>query len=92
MPSTDYKRETYQGASDGLTQAMEFALVPAILGGLGYGIDRLLGIVPVITIIMVVVALVGLFVRMKYRYDEKMMIADAQGVWSNQIASPGLPE
>ena len=82
VPSSYDKRDTYRGASDGLTNAFEFALVPAILGGVGYAFDRLFGIVPVLTIVMVVVSLVGLFVRMKYRYDDKMATHDQGAVWS----------
>jgi F0F1-type ATP synthase assembly protein I len=57
------KRGLYNGFGDGLAQAFEFAVTPAIFGAIGYVIDRVLGIVPVFTIILSLFCLIGIFVK-----------------------------
>lgn len=75
------RRRAYAAASDGQNQAFEFAIIPAVFGLVGYGLDRLLGIVPVLTIVMAVVAFIGLGVRAWYIYDDKMRGLEAGGNW-----------
>lgn len=82
------RRELYNGFGDGLARAFEIAITPAIFGALGYGIDRWLGLVPWFTIILLVFALVGMFLRMWYEYDNTMKAHDAASAWGDGGGTP----
>ena len=82
VPTPDYKRESYNGFGEGLARAFEFAVTPAIFGAIGYFIDGRIGIRPVLTIVFVVFALVGMFVRMWFGYDQEMKGHEAKGAWN----------
>ncbi len=82
MDQRDWKRDSYNGFGNGLAKAFEFAMVPLIFGAAGYGLDRLIGIVPVLTTIFAVVALVGLFVKSYYTYAHQMELAQVGSPWS----------
>ena len=72
------RRETNKGLGDGLALAFELAVTPTIFGIIGYALDRWLGIVPVLTIVLGLFAVVGMFVRMWYGYDLQMRDQEAQ--------------
>ena len=74
--------ELYNGAGEGLSRAFELALTPAIVGGLGYLLDRWLGLLPVFTIIFFLVGMAGVVARMYYGYDLKMKEHEAAGPWA----------
>jgi ATP synthase protein I len=59
-------------SDDNLGRGMEFALVTLLFLGAGYGLDRLFGTKPVFMIVLVLLALVGLFARMWFDYGQKM--------------------
>lgn len=86
----DALQETYNGFGDGLTLAFEIALVPTILGLIGYGIDRLLGTVPIFTIVLAVLGVIGLSTRLFYDYDARMKEHEAEGPWAKSTA-PARP-
>jgi len=75
-------RQLYNGAGDGLHRAMEMAIVPALFGAFGYGLDRWLGLLPVLTIAFVVLAVIGLGARMFYVYDARMRQHEAESPWA----------
>jgi F0F1-type ATP synthase assembly protein I len=77
----DDRRETYQGFSESMAKGFEFAVIPVIFGAIGYGLDRWLGTTPVFILVLVIVALVGLFARMWYGYDHAMRVHEAEGPW-----------
>ena len=79
-------RHSYRQADDGWTRAMELALTPVAAGGVGYLIDRLLGTVPVMTIVLVVMAVAATFVKMYYAYDAQMKAHDAESPWGRARA------
>lgn len=81
-PGAGPQQELYHGAGEGMSRAFELALTPAILGGVGYLLDRWLGLLPVFTILFFLVAMVGLMARMYYAYDAKMKDHDSAGPWS----------
>ena len=85
----NWKRDSYNGFGNGLAKAFEIAMVPAILGAAGYGLDRLLGIVPVLTIVFSVFALVGMFLRSYYTYTYQMARQEAESVWAKGQAPTG---
>ncbi len=74
--------ELYNGAGEGLSRAFELALTPAIIGGLGYLLDRWLGLLPILTIVFFLVAMAGLVARMYYGYDAKMKEHEAASPWA----------
>jgi F0F1-type ATP synthase assembly protein I len=73
--------ELYNGAGEGLSRAFELALTPAIIAGLGYLLDRWLGLMPVFTILFFLVGMGGVIARMYYAYDAKMKQHDAASPW-----------
>ena len=77
----NHKRDLYNGFGDGLALAFEFAVTPAIFGALGYLLDRVIGSVPVFTIIFVLLCVVGMFVKIWYTYDASMRAHEARAPW-----------
>lgn len=82
-PGAGKNQELYNGAGEGMSRAFELALTPAIIGGLGYLLDRWLGLVPVLTIVFFLLAMAGLMARMYYAYDARMQEHDAAGAWAH---------
>lgn len=82
----DDTRNFFQQEDDAWSRAIELALTPVVAGGIGYLLDRLIGTVPVFTIIFLVVAVAGTFVKMYYAYDTKMKAHDAQSPWGRAAA------
>jgi F0F1-type ATP synthase assembly protein I len=78
--------ELYNGAGEGLSRAFELALTPAIIGGFGYLLDRWLGLLPVLTIVFFLIAMVGLIARMWYGYDAAMKEHESTGPWAATTA------
>ena len=76
------QRELFNGFGDGLALAFQIALTPAIFGGLGYLIDRHFDRTPLFTIAFFAFAMIGLFISMWARYEQKMKDEDAKQVWS----------
>ena len=74
--------ELYNGAGEGLSRAFELALTPAIIGGVGFLLDRWLGLTPIFTIIFFLVAMGGLMARMYYGYDAQMKEHEARSPWA----------
>ncbi len=83
--------ELYNGAGEGMSRAFELALTPAIIGGLGYLLDRWLGLVPVLTIVFFLVAMVALVVRLWCAYDAEMRLHESSGPWATPAPSPPTP-
>lgn len=77
--------ELYRGFGNSTSRAFELALSPMALAGLGYLLDRWLGIVPVLTIAFFLVAMVGLTATMWYGYTAKMKVHDQDGPWATQV-------
>jgi len=84
--------ELYNGAGEGMARAFELALTPAIIGGFGYLLDRWLGLLPVLTIVFFLVAMVGLVARLWYAYDAEMKLHENAGPWAEAgVASVAEP-
>jgi F0F1-type ATP synthase assembly protein I len=79
--------ELYNGAGEGMSRAFELALTPAIIGGIGYLLDRWLGLLPVLTIVFFLVAMAGLVARMYYSYDAQMKDHEAASPWARKDQS-----
>ena len=76
------------GFGDGLARAFELAVTPAIFGLIGYGLDRWLGIVPVLTIVLSMVALVVKGYVMIVEYDQSMRRLEADKPWARKGGQP----
>jgi len=50
-------RDVQNGFGDGLAKAFELVLTPALFGLAGFGLDRWLGLTPLLTIVLTVWAL-----------------------------------
>jgi F0F1-type ATP synthase assembly protein I len=64
--------------SGSVTQGIDNALAVALLFGVGYFLDRWLGTSPWLMIVFTVLAGIGVFAKMKYRYDEQMAQHEAE--------------
>jgi F0F1-type ATP synthase assembly protein I len=82
------RRELYNGFGNALSLGIEFALGPVIFGGLGWLLDRALGLAPILTVILSLVGVVATFLRMWFRYDAEMKVKEAEGIWNKHKVSP----
>lgn len=82
------QREMYRGFGDGFTRAFELALTPAVFAGFGYLLDKWIGILPVLTIVLFLMAIAGQFVKMYYAYDARMKVHEAAGPWASREPAP----
>ncbi len=82
------RRETYNGFGEALARAFEFAVTPMIFGLGGYGLDRLFGTLPIFTIVLIVLALVGMFVKLWFAYDTEMKVQESRGPWGRSAVKP----
>ena len=66
-------------AADGkVGKGIDVALVTLAFLGIGYALDRWLDTKPVFMVILVVLALIGEFLRFWYDYDARMKVLEAQ--------------
>jgi hypothetical protein len=75
------KRELYNGFGDSLARAFEFVATPTLFGLGGHLLDGRLGTTPLLTVILVVFAMAGTFVRMYFEYETAMREHEAQAPW-----------
>lgn len=78
------RRDTYNGFGEGLSRAFEIAVTPAIFFMFGYALDRYIGTVPIFSIVLLLAAFIGMFIRLWYAYDAKMNELESSGPWSNR--------
>ena len=76
------KGELYRGFGDSYTRAFELAVTPTIFGAMGYGLDNWLGIVPVLTLVFALAAVIGLMARTWYGYTARMQALEQAGPWA----------
>ena len=67
-----------KGTDDRLGKSIDVALVTLVFLGVGYLLDRWLGTKPIFMIALVVLALIGEFVRFYYDYDARMKVLEAE--------------
>ena len=84
--STNDKRAMNQGFGDGMSRAFELVATPMVFGAIGYGIDRLVGTTPVLTIVLAAFGVIGTFVRAWYGYDAEMRAIESRGRWVRRDA------
>ena len=74
----------YRGMGDGLTRAFEIAMIPALFGLAGYGLDRLVGTGWVFAAIFAIVALFGVVMRIWYAYQAQMAAIAETAPWTEK--------
>ena len=72
----------YRTMSDGFSRSVELAVTPVIFGAAGFGIDHWRGTLPVFTIILALLALVGLLLRTWYGYVYRMEQLESAQPWA----------
>ena len=77
-PAVERGSVVERGSDDTLGRGMDLALTVLVFLAIGYVLDRWLGLFPLFTITLVVLASVGAGVRMKYVYDATMERHEAQ--------------
>lgn len=77
-------------SDDTLGRGMDVALTLLAFLGIGALIDSWLGIFPVFTIILVLFAAIGTFVRMKFVYDAAMERHEAARLAGRQAPSTSI--
>jgi len=84
------RQELYQGFGDTMVRGIEFAVTLVVFSGVGYIIDRVLGLVPVFTIALFVFAVMGLAVRSYYAYEAKMQVIDSASPWARKTGGSSV--
>lgn len=64
--------------NDNLGRGIDMALVTLVFLGVGFVLDHVLGTRPLFIIALVMLALIGQFVRMWYEYEATMKTLEAQ--------------
>lgn len=72
------RSEPSNNYGDGMSIAFELVGTPAIVGVLGFGLDRWLGTTPVFTVVLTLVALATVAGLTIWRYNGEMRRADAE--------------
>jgi F0F1-type ATP synthase assembly protein I len=77
-PSRPGSARTTSHTDDKIGKGIDMALVTLVFLGVGYALDRWLDTKPWFMIALVVLALVGEFVRFWYDYDARMKVLEAK--------------
>jgi F0F1-type ATP synthase assembly protein I len=75
-------RQTWKGFDDAFARGIELVATPLLFGLGGWYLDRWAGTRPLFTLILFVVAVVGMAARMYYAYTAAMEEHDRAGVWA----------
>lgn len=90
QPEGEAKQALYRGFGDALSQAFELTLTPMIFGFFGVLLDRAAGTGHLFAVSFVVLALIGIFVRMWCAYEVRMREIEANSPWA-PVARRDLP-
>jgi F0F1-type ATP synthase assembly protein I len=83
------RRETYNGASDALSRAVEITVTPMIFGFLGYRLDLWVGSAPAFTVVLSTFCLGYLSWKLCVGYAAEMQAHEAQLFGSGGRNGPG---
>ena len=72
------KQQPRVNTEDSVGLGIEAAVIIALFLGIGYVLDRIFGTTPIFMIVMTVLGAVGLFTKLKYRYDDRMDELEAE--------------
>jgi F0F1-type ATP synthase assembly protein I len=76
-----------RGTDDKIGKGIDVALVTLTFLGIGYALDRWLGTKPLFMCVLVILALIGEFLRFWYDYDARMKVLEAQRASGARSAS-----
>jgi F0F1-type ATP synthase assembly protein I len=76
------RQATYNGFGDALALAVEIVVTPLVFAFLGWLIDRAAGTGPVFAVALGLFGVVGLAVRLYYRYREDMAREEEGKPWT----------
>jgi hypothetical protein len=88
VDAIEERRRLYNGAGETFSRAVEFVATPAIFGFAGHLIDGRTGTAPLFTLVLGVLAVVGMLVRFFLDYTRAMEAEDAKGAWRVQRVGP----
>jgi F0F1-type ATP synthase assembly protein I len=71
-------KQTRVNTEDSLGLGIEAAVILALFLGVGYVLDRIFGTMPIFMIVFVLLGAIGLFAKLKYRYDDRMDELESQ--------------
>jgi hypothetical protein len=72
------KKTTRVDTQDAMGHGMDAVFMLVLFLGAGYGLDQVFGTMPLFMIAMTVLGSVGLFLKFKYRYNDRMDELEAQ--------------
>ena len=78
LPMDHPPKQSRVNTEDSLGLGIEVAIILALFFGIGFGLDRLFATTPVFMIVLTILGAVGLFVKFKYRYDDRMAEHEAE--------------
>jgi hypothetical protein len=76
------RRELYNGFGDAMVRGIEYVGTPFLFAFMGFGLDRWLGVTPLLTIAMTLFAVSGTAVRAYYSYSAAMAKHEAERPWA----------
>ena len=88
MDERKARKDLYNGFGETLARGIEIAVSPFLVAGIGYGIDRLTGLLPAFTIVFAVLGVLGTALHTFYTYDARMRLEESDGPWARRAAKP----
>jgi F0F1-type ATP synthase assembly protein I len=82
------RQELYNGFGDTFTRGMEMVLTPILLAGMGYLLDWIFGLVPVLTVVFAIVGVIGVAMKEYYTYAAAMQAHEDNAPWAKRKATP----
>ena len=79
-----HPRQTWKGFDDAFARGIELVATPLLFGLGGWYLDRWAGTRPLFTLILFVVAVVGMAARMYYAYAAAMEEHDRSAPWARR--------
>ena len=76
------RRQTWTGFGDALARGIELVVTPLLFGLGGWYLDRWAGTRPLFTLVLFLLAIVGMGTRMYYAYMTAMQEHDRAGAWA----------
>lgn len=76
------RRDLYNGFGDTLSRAVEFVAAPGLFAYAGHLLDTRFGTGDLLTVVLAVFALAGVFVRAYFAYEVAMRQHEAERPWA----------
>jgi F0F1-type ATP synthase assembly protein I len=82
------RRQTWDGFGETLARGVELVATPLLFGLGGWYLDRWAGTRPLFTLLLFLLAIVGMGARTYYAYTAAMEAHDRAAVWGRRPSSP----